>query len=81
MKVNAKFKLAEHHEISWGYADHVGHKFVFRPEYDDRIPEDKRFHKATPSGEMSIMVDNPPVVEFWKSQIGKQFYLDFTPVD
>ena len=30
---------------------------------------------------MTIRVDNPAVVEFWRGQVGKQFNLDFTPAD
>ena len=79
MIVKAKFKLNEHHIMNHGYGEQ--NKFVFRPEYDPSLPEDQRFNKATPNGEMWMFVDNPPVIEFWKSQIGKQFYLDFTPAE
>lgn len=80
MDIRAKFQLQEHRQASWG-GDHRQHTFIFRPMYDDTIPEDRRFAQASPSGEMSITVDNPPVVEYWTSKLGQQFYLDFTPVN
>ena len=80
MNIRAKFKLTEHRCSSWNGID-FSHEFVFQAHYDDTIPEDRRFATATPSGQMVIRVDNPPVVEYWGSQLGKCFYLDFTPAD
>lgn len=76
MNVRAKFMLTGHTHNAWGRGD--SHEFEFTPQYDPNIPEDQRFSQASPSGKMTIRVDNPPVVEFWVSQMGKQFYLDFT---
>lgn len=42
------------------------------------IPENQRFHKATPSGTITMMVDNPTAAEVF--QPGTEFYVDFTPV-
>lgn len=80
MKIRAKFMLQEHRQSSYG-GNNQQHRFVFRPSYDPNIPEDQRFATATPNGEMEIAVDNPPVVDYWISQLGKQFYLDFTAAD
>ena len=77
MLVKAKFMLTSHNCEVWGNGD--AHEFTFTPQYDPKIPEDQRFNKATPSGKLTIRVDNPAVVEFWRGQLGKQFYLDFTP--
>ena len=77
MNIRAKFMLQEHHQKSYG-SKWKGHTFIFQPQYDEKIPEDQRFARATPTGRLEIMVDNPPVVEYWHSQLGKQFYLDFT---
>ena len=41
---------------------------------DSSIPEDQRYAKYTPSGELRINVDNPAVV----FEPGRQYYLDFT---
>lgn len=49
----------------------------FSPMYDTSIPEDQRYSTATPSGELSMYVDNPAV----SFELGKQYYLDFTPAE
>ncbi|MEU1275344.1 hypothetical protein [Streptomyces sp. NPDC005799] len=51
--------------------------FRFNAVYDTSIPEDQRYAKYTPSGELKIQVDNPAV----SFEPGKQYYLDFTPAD
>lgn len=51
--------------------------YRFYPQYDPTVPEDQRYARYTPSGELRITVDNPSVVFV----PGKQYYLDFTPVD
>lgn len=51
--------------------------YRFSPEYDDSVPEDQRYARYTPSGELRIQVDNPAV----SFEPGKQYYLDFTPVE
>lgn len=48
------------------------------PQYDQAIPEDRRFAEATPTGELTMYVNNPSVVE--QFEVGRYFYLDFTPV-
>ena len=80
MKVLAKFMLQEHRQYGYG-GGHVQHTFVFRPQYDPSIPEDQRFAKASPTGEMTITVDNPTVVAEWAGKQGTQFYLDMTPAE
>lgn len=51
--------------------------YHFQAAYDPSVPEDQRFAKATPTGEMKILVDNPNV-EF---QRGAYYYLDITRVE
>lgn len=51
--------------------------FRFSAAYDDSIPEDQRFSRYTPSGELKITIDNPSV-DFTP---GKQYYLDFTAAE
>lgn len=48
-------------------------------QYDMSIPEDRRFQKATPWGEINLHIDNPAAVEQLK--IGKGYYIDMTPVE
>lgn len=49
----------------------------FQTAYDPEVPEDQRFCKATPGGQLSLLVDNPAALA--KFEAGKTYYLDFTP--
>jgi len=48
-------------------------EYEFTAVYDDGIEENKRFARYSPTGRLTISVDNPDV-EF---EIGKCYYLDF----
>ncbi|MEU9888023.1 hypothetical protein [Sphaerisporangium sp. NPDC051011] len=50
--------------------------YRFAPQYDATIPEDLRFARYTPSGEVRIVVDNPDVA----FEPGREYYVDFTEV-
>ena len=78
--IRAKFMLQEHRIIGHG-PTYQSNEFVFRPQYDSSIPEDKRFASATPTGELRISVDNPIVVEMWRGALGTNFYLDLARAD
>lgn len=52
-------------------------QFTFSAVYDTDTPENQRFSQATPWGELKMNVSNPDV-DF---EAGKQYYLDFTPID
>ncbi len=47
--------------------------------YDDGTEENRRYAKATPSGDIRMVIDNPPALEAFA--LGKTFYVDFTPVE
>jgi hypothetical protein len=51
---------------------------TFHTLYDDTIPEDQRFALATPSGQLTMIVTNPVVLDQVKQ--GKSYYLDFIEV-
>lgn len=72
MSVRAKFRCVKVEHSA--YMTSV--KYTFAPQYDQEIPEDQRFAKASPSGEMWIQVDNPAA----SFELGEYYYLDFTPV-
>ncbi len=80
MKIVAKFALTEDRRAA-GYRGGVHHTFVFTPQYDPSLPEDRRFATATPCGELRMSVDNPPVAEFLAQQLGQQFLIEMRPVD
>lgn len=74
--VRAKFTLSEVHDLASG--TWRGKRFVFMPQYDDSIEEDRRFAKASPNGKFEMQVDNPAAIA--KFELGKAYYVDFTPV-
>ena len=49
----------------------------FATLYDQAIPEDLRFQKATPSGSAEFHIDNPAAAE--QFELGKAYYVDFSP--
>lgn len=74
--VRAKFRCNSFEQFS--PADVAGmRRFRFQAVYDDGIPENRRFARYSPSGELQITVDNPDV----NFEPGTFYYLDFTPVD
>ena len=73
--VRAKFRVTKVAQTAWGN----GVELTLSAEYDTSIPEDQRFAKATPSGTMTMYIDNPPASDYLK--LGGYFYLDFTEVE
>lgn len=75
MAIRAKLVLSEVVNLAWSK---TSKRLKFTTQYDESIPEDLRFCKATPSGEFSMQVDNPGALE--QLELGKYYYLDLTPV-
>lgn len=71
-KFRAKFQLQE-------IANQMGEQrtLTFRAAWDPTIPENERFNKATPWGELKMVVSNPNV----QPKIGGYYYLDFTEAE
>ncbi len=74
MAVRGKFKLVESTQVDYN-AD--VRRLKFQAVCNDGTEENAKFHKYTPSGEVSMTVDNPAASE--QFEIGKQYYVDFTP--
>lgn len=74
MNVRAKFKCLSVKSNAWNSA---AKEYEFGAEYDTSIEEDRRFSKATPSGSVKMLVDNPAV----SFELGKAYYFDITPVE
>lgn len=74
MTIRAKMHLEAIIPNTWG-----GSQAVFRCTYDDKIAEDRRFHKATPSGDARYAIDNPAALE--QLVVGGHYYFDITPCD
>lgn len=77
MTVRAKLRLTQITEYKWGPDAHIHRTLRFETQYDDKIPEDQRFQKATPSGHCELQIDNPAALE--QFQHGKAYYVDFEP--
>jgi len=73
--MRAKFVLQEKHQ----FAHAEGEQLVFTPVRCSSIPEDAQFHKYTPSGKLEMFVTNPNVLA--KMELGKSYYVDFTPAE
>jgi hypothetical protein len=70
--VRAKMTVTAVKEYSYG-----GKEITMQPQYDTSIPEDQRFQKATPSGLITMQIDNPAAIA--QLPLGGSFYVDFTP--
>lgn len=78
MSVRGKFTLTAITSTSWSPTAPVTKTLKFSTTYDPTIPEDVRFSKATPTGHLEMVVDNPAALE--QFELGRAYYLDFTPV-
>lgn len=71
MTVRAKFRCSKMEAM---YGTSV--KYTFAPVYQPDVPEDQKYEKATPQGELWMVVDNPAV----SFELGEYYYQDLTPV-
>jgi hypothetical protein len=77
MATRAKFNLNSITSVDYGNS-YASKQYEFSAVYDDGIPENQRFAKASPSGQLKITIDNPAAQEFFAGKVGKSFYLDVT---
>lgn len=77
--VKRNFSSYRHHETKELVVNEGAVTITLQPVYDQSIPEDQRFQKATPWGEISLNIDNPVAVDALKP--GHSFYVDFTPAE
>lgn len=75
MTVRAKFKCSSVERFGNGSDGPANYRFV--AVTDQSTPENQRYARYTPSGELRIYVDNPAV----SFEAGKDYYLDFTPAE
>lgn len=75
--IRAKFTVAEIRRYSWDQGRSA--EVILQPQYDQTIPEDRRFCEATPSGKFAMRVDNPRALE--ELRLGRVFYIDMVPVE
>lgn len=75
MTIRAKMQLTHVTETVRG---NQGDKILkFAAVYDQTIPEERRFQKATPTAEFTMTVNNPLALEQFK--LGEKYYVDFSP--
>ncbi len=96
MSVRAKFRLDSYettinnsypHRTEGGQPDYTRPEpvekrtLVLHPVYGNGDPEHEntRFWEASPSGELKLGCVNPAAWE--QFQIGREYYIDFTPAD
>lgn len=72
--IRAKFKCTSETRNAYSQDSRT---YRFQAQYDPSLPEDQRFAKATPSGSLEILVDNPNA----QFTLGADYYLDFVLVD
>jgi hypothetical protein len=82
MTVRAKFQVAEIRRYAWDMArgEEASAEVILQCQYDSKLcEEDRSFAKSTPTGKISMRVDNPKAIA--ALQLGAFFYVDFTPVE
>lgn len=69
----AKFRCTS--ETRYGYNSDTAREYRFTAVSDNSTPENERYAKYTPVGQLTITVDNPNV----QFELNGEYYLDFTP--
>lgn len=76
MAVRAKFRINSVEDFG-GHSRQLKMGCVYETDaMKDADPENIRFTKATPSGSLTIQIDNPAAFE--QFEIGDEWYADFT---
>jgi hypothetical protein len=75
--VRAKFRCMSENTKKWSTNGDASRSYDFQAMYDPDVPEDQRYAKATPTGNLTIAIDNPAVT----FEPGKAYYLDITPAE
>lgn len=77
-KVRAKFVCQEVTFHGDPANENTSRMYTFRAVWDPALAaENASFSKATPWAELKIQISNPAAYP----EVGKQYYLDFTPAD
>lgn len=74
--VRAKFCVVAVNAVPWS---EDAKEIVLEPRYDPTLPEDQKYSKYTPSGRITMVVDNPPAAA--QLPLGKILFVDFTPAE
>lgn len=66
-----KFQVQSVTHMAYG-----GRTVKLQTQYDNTVPEDRAFTKATPSGSMEITIDNPAVFDVFTPGANASFICD-----
>ena len=78
MTVRAKFRVKGINYIDTASPDHVYVEVTLHAVYGDGKGNES-WSKATPQGDIKMMITNPPAIEAF--DLGKSYFVDFTPAD
>lgn len=77
--VRAKFRCQSIQHILTNTPGDTAANLMFQPVYDNGDGTNKDWSKYTPNGKLEMTVTNPDAIA--KFELGKAYYLDFTPAD
>jgi len=72
--VRGKWRLDEVHALHWSS---TAKRYVFNAVCNDGTPENERYHKFTPTGSMTMLIDNPTAQA--KFELGREYFFDASP--
>lgn len=78
MGVRAKFYCASKTEQSSPGSTQKQESVILQPVINGS-EENKQFYQYTPSGKLELSIMNPTAAS--QFQVGKEYYVDFTPAD
>lgn len=78
MTVRAKFRVKGINHIDTASPDHVCAEITLHAVYGDG-KSNESWSKATPQGQIKLMITNPLAIDAF--DLGKSYYVDFTPAD
>lgn len=73
-RIRAKFQCVAETKTAWSTEAKT---YKLQAMYDPDLPEDQRFAKATPTGTLEMLIDNPSA----QPDLGAFYYLDLTRVE
>jgi hypothetical protein len=78
MSVRAKFYISTLEPTHRSDGQLAGNVKLSPVYSSDQNHENKKFWDATPSGSITMYINNPEAFKFFAGQLGKEFYVDFT---
>lgn len=79
MNVRAKFRCQSVTHLTTASPGDVAAHITFFPVYEDGSGKNASWSKYTPNGKLEMTVTNPDAIAAF--ELGKSYYLDFTPAE